>query len=420
MIKKIYSTSLATIKEHNEKIVFIIINISIALMGFLKSYVTMKFLDFYSVGLIAMMQALIDIISIFQLGFLNGGFRMYFLNTPTVNRKVNNVLFTYFSILSVVVFIVFFVLLSIHGYSVNLLLSFIACIVGVFSLAKNWVSNIYIALGKLRLLSTISFLSTFLSILFIFLVPYYGLLGAILLIVSQPLIFLFHAFLKQRSLLPTYFLVDKAIIRKLFKFGFIPFLMGIIVRLDSQVERWGIVHTLGLENLGKYNLVLIYCSLFYLVPSSLMSIFYPKAIGFYKSSNIKALNKFVGLLFFILFVYIVLAIGITVIFLPKIIQLILPRYYVGIRYVWYIFPYLIAQTLIMPLDLIYNVYAKFRIMFISYTVAFLVFCLIITYVVLSKIQIDLIYFPIAKSVEGAVFLLLSFIGYKFFFTKNKL
>lgn len=406
------------IKAQKQKLSYVFINVAMAMLGFVRSYITMKYLGFYDVGLLAMVMSVIEFVSMFQFGLLNGGFRMFFVNTASVNKKINSMLFSYFGLLTIVLLVALAIYIAIKG-TVNLQLGMIAlgAIIGVVSLIKNWISNLLIAAQKLAMLNRINIWSTLISFIFIFFVPSFGLIGSILLIISQPVIFTISALWLNPEFRPKEIFYSKVFLRKLMFFGFIPFLAGILVKVDDQVERWGIIDILGVEDLGKYNLVLIYCSLFMLVPASINPIFYPKAILEYKNNNYLALKKTLKQYILTLFAYTVVAICFTILLLPYTINLLLPKYNVGVQYVWYIIPYLVAQMLVMPLDFIYTLTAKYRVMFVSYIFAVLLFVVLIFVITTFSVK-KLEYFAIAKSLDGAIFVTVSYLGYYFFLRKK--
>ena len=403
---------------YRQKLLYVFINILMAGLGFARSYVTMKYLGFYQVGLVAMLMSVIEFVSMLQMGLLNGGFRMYFVNTRSVNKRINSMLFSYLAILLLVSLSVLAIYVGIKG-GINIQLEMIGLgvVVGIFTLAKTWCTNLMIAAQKLGLLNRLNVWSSVLSFCFIFFVPVYGLIGAILLVISQPVIFITSALWLNSELRPAGFFYKKSLLRKLMFFGFIPFLAGILVKVDDQVERWGIINILGLENFGKYNLVLIYCSVFMLVPASINPIFFPRAILQYKENNTVALKKTLTFYIITLFSYTLFVIAATVLLMPYLVNLFLPKYNIGVQYVWYILPYVVAQMLIMPLDFIYTLTAKFRVMFVSYTASVLLFVTLI-FIINGMVVKKLEYFAIAKSLDGFAFMIISYLGFYFFIRKE--
>lgn len=401
-----------------QKISYVLINLLIATLGFIKSYMTMKYLGFYEVGLLAMVMSIIDFVGMFQMGLLNGGFRMYFVNTPSVNGRINSMLFSYFGILSIILSVLAIIYILINGgIDIQFGMIILGAIVGIISLVKNWISNLLIANQKLEILNRINVWSTLLSFTFIAFVPYFGLLGSVLLIVSQPILFTLSALWSNPELRPTSLFYKKSLLRKLMFFGFIPFLAGILVKIDDQIERWGIINFLGVEELGKYNLVFIYCSLFMLVPLSLNSIFLPKAMLIYKAGNLNEFKLLLKRYILSLFVYTVCAIVLTILLFPYLINFFLPKYNVGVPFVWYIMPYLGAQMMIMPLDFIYTITARYKVMFFSYTAAVLIFIILVLSLKYFP-NIKLQYFAISKSFDGLIFVSISYLGYYFILRKN--
>ncbi len=307
----------------------------------------MKYLPFYDVGLLAMLISVIEFVSMLQLGLLNGGFRMYFVNTPSVNRRINSMLFSYFGILWILSLVVFLLAILLNGpLNLKILMIAIGAIAGTITLAKTWCSNLMIAAQKLRMLNKLNIWSTLLSFPFILLVPKYGLPGSVALITIQPVVFVIAALWFNPELRPHGPVYKKSLLRKLMLFGFVPFLAGILLKVDDQVERWGIIDILGIEVFGKYNLVLIYCSVFMLVPASINPIFFLKAIAQYRNNNLQELRKTMLYYILTLFSYTAVTIGLTVLLLPYLVNLLLPKYNIGVRYVWYILPYVFAQMFI--------------------------------------------------------------------------
>lgn len=397
-----------------------VINVLMAMMGFIKSYITMKYLDgFYEVGLIGMMQSVIEFVSMLQLGLLSGAFRMYFINTLTVNRRINSMLFSYFGLLLVLTILVSGgVGLWTGRYDLWVLLFLLACAVGVFSLAKTWLSNMLIAAERLPMLNKMNVWSSLLSFGFLLLVPYYGLVGCVLLMISQPVFFILFALWFNPGLRPRQIIFRKNLLRKMWLIGFVPFLAGILVKIDDQAERWGIIKALGFEGLGKYNLVLVYASVFMLIPTSIYPIFYPKMIMQYKENDLEGLKKTLIKFILILFGYALITFIGTALFLPYFINLLLPNYNVGVPYLWYIFPYLLAQILVMPIDLMYNILTKYKMQFISYGFGAALFVGMVIWISNLR-EVELSYFPIAKSIDGICFLIVSYIGYYLLFVKGK-
>jgi O-antigen/teichoic acid export membrane protein len=293
----------------------------------------------------------------------------------------------------------------------------VGAVAGIITLSKTWCTNLMIAAQKLGMLNKLNVWSTVVSFIFIFFIPQYGLIMAVLLIISQPLIFIISALWLNSELRPAGVIFSKKLLRKLMLFGFIPFLAGILVKTDDQVERWGIINILGIENFGKYNLVIIYCSVFMLVPASINPIFFPKAILQYKENNFAGLKKTIKLYVATLMSYAFVTFCITILLMPYVVNLLLPKYNIGVPYVWYILPYLAAQILVMPLDFMYTLTAKFRVMFVSYIMSVILFIILI-FVITNMAQKKLEYFAIAKSIDGLLFVICSSLGYYFFIRKT--
>ena len=93
--------------SYKQSISFIIINILVAFLGFVRSFVFMKFLDFKELGLITLIQTGAMLIGFFQIGLINGGYRILALQKTELSEETNNVIFSYFSLLSIFLTILF-------------------------------------------------------------------------------------------------------------------------------------------------------------------------------------------------------------------------------------------------------------------------------------------------------------------------
>ena len=76
--------------ENKDKLSFILINILSSLLKFVRSFVFMKFLNFHDLGLITIISTIMALFGMFQLGLLNGGYRIYSLKKPKAEEDVVN------------------------------------------------------------------------------------------------------------------------------------------------------------------------------------------------------------------------------------------------------------------------------------------------------------------------------------------
>ena len=78
---------------------YIIVNIIVSSVGFLRSFIFMRWLGLEELGLISLAQTVMQFISLFQIGLINGGYRLFSLNKVDDQRKINNLLFSFFFML---------------------------------------------------------------------------------------------------------------------------------------------------------------------------------------------------------------------------------------------------------------------------------------------------------------------------------
>ena len=129
---------------------FVVVNIAVSFIGFLRSFAMMRWLGLEELGVISLVQTVIQFIGLFQFGLINGGYRMFSLNKAQDRVRVNNLLFTIFIILFFV-FLFIWIILFTTGNSLivdnDLLL--VAIFAGSLTLVSNWLNNTLI--GKQRL-----------------------------------------------------------------------------------------------------------------------------------------------------------------------------------------------------------------------------------------------------------------------------
>ena len=379
---------MSTLLKKKASIWYVVINLLVTSIGFLKSYFYMKHLGFYDVGVVALIQTTVTFISLLQFGMLNGGYFLFCKDDQEYNKRLNNFLHTFILFLLVFVLVYYFV----HQFFVkkeqssNALFMLIGCWSGVLTIAMNWVQNMMIAGRRLKALNQTNLISNVVSLCFIFFIPRYGLWPALLLIVTQPLIFLGIVYVRFPNLKPDSLYFNRSMLKNILTYGFIPFLCGICLQLNDQIERWFVINNLGIENLGKYNLVLIYSSLFTLVPTSLANIFVPAGI---KAMEVRDMNKLrnVGKQFTsLIFIYVFATVVVTILFMPMLVQLLIPKYMVGVPYVWYILPGVCLLGLIAPINFLYYVSRELRFMLIAYLSAFMLSVLIVVALQFVKIS----------------------------------
>ena len=91
---------------------YVVVNIFVSFVGFLRSFAFMKWLGLEELGLISLVQTVMQFIGLFQLGLINGGYRMFSLNKVKEQERVNNLLFTAFCIFLIVLLLAWTIIVS--------------------------------------------------------------------------------------------------------------------------------------------------------------------------------------------------------------------------------------------------------------------------------------------------------------------
>jgi O-antigen/teichoic acid export membrane protein len=291
--------------------------------------------------------------SMLQLGFLNGGYRIFSENHKD-SWVVNDIVYSYFLIIeSIVIFGIFLMHFWGSLNNTNALFAILASFFGILLVLNNWIRNILIAEKKLLEVNKLNLTSTLFSFIFLTTVPFWGLYGALLVTFSVELIFFTLAIFRSKYLLPRKFNFQWKQYKWVLSFGFLPFLAGVISTYNAQVETWSIASFISTEALGAFYLPTLYISLFLLIPSAVSQLFYPDAIKSYTETNYKRVKKILKIYFLINLALSILIVFITLAFIELIIGHFVPKHLVGIPYVWLILPGLIIYTIKAPVDLIF-------------------------------------------------------------------
>jgi O-antigen/teichoic acid export membrane protein len=339
--------------KNNQSLVFIVINILVAICGFVRSFAFMKFFNFKELGVITLVSTGAMLIGFFQIGLINGGYRIIALQDKESNEKVNNVVFSYFGTLSLFL-IVFFVFTSITNLLADWLQIMLIIIIGISTLVTNWLTNALIGGREYKRLNIANSVSALASFACLLLAYYYGLIGALISLIIQPLLFVVMVFLTDRKEIPTAFDLDIKYIKYILSFGFIPFLSGIFFLLYQQIERWSVNSFLGAEALGKMYLVFLTTTLWLLIPTSINSLFFPKAVKFYADLDIIQFRKTIYKYLIILIIYCFVGIVLVAFLFSPLIELIFPKHLPYVKLVYIIVPALVLRTLSDPIGLLFN------------------------------------------------------------------
>lgn len=366
------------ISIYNPSFVFIFINILVAFFGFTRSFAFMKFFNFQELGVITLVSTAASLIGFFQIGLINGGYRIIALKKTDLSIKTNNVIFSFFGVLSIILFTV-----SIFGYFLGFfsdgLILIVINVLGISILINNWLTNTLIGGSEFKRLNIANFFSGLASLLCLVVAYYFGLYGALLSLMIQPILFVLLVFISDRKELPSKFDLDLKYVKYILSFGFIPFISGIFFIMYQQVERWSVTFFLGVESLGKMYLVFLTTTLWLLIPMSINSLFFPKAVKFFENGNMDQLKKTVNQYFLILILYSTVGVILIILIFPPLVELLFPNHYSYINLVFLILPGLFFRNMCDPIVLLLNSMVKLKPILYSDIISVFFYCLMLKF-----------------------------------------
>jgi O-antigen/teichoic acid export membrane protein len=350
----------------NDRAFFVVVNVGVNLLFLLRSYVTMRVLDYAELGLVTMLQSIILLIGAMQFGFLNGGYRLLCSADDEGARRINDLIYSFVGLLALASLAVAAVALAFASGSHYRLVTLLGVSAGVLTLVRNWMSNQMIARVMLRKLNRISLWSAMASIALLAGVgvdPFLACLGSIVL---QPAVFAASVFLSEPSLRPRGLAMPRDLVRQVLVSGFVMFLTGIFLQVNTQLERWYVLRFVGLDALGHLYLAILFIGLFQLVPSSLDAIFLTKLVRAHANRATAEVSRDVRRFFLATLGYSVLSVIIVATCARPLLELLLPKYIDDLRYVYLVIPGLVIFTLASPLAIMFNVLIRYRYFFYAY------------------------------------------------------
>ncbi len=384
------------------KIPYIVVNILVSALGFARNLIFLKAFGFADLGQIALMQTIIMLVGMLQLGFVNGAYRIYTIGKSEQNSRINDTLFTFFLLLTFSILATGFSLSSSsHADFIHPETLIIGLIAGVISVVSNWINNALIGDGKLLRSNYINLVAAFLSLGAAIISFEFGLSVALLSMLVQPACVVVFGLFLQKNLRPKRVNLDIGIVKQIFGFGFIPYLAGIFTLLSYQVERWSITYVLGAEALGQFYIVLLYGSVFLLIPVSLLNLYFPKAIRAYEGAQFEVFRHLIKRHFLELFLYLVLMLVGTSLVLPLVVRHYFPKYSDSLYLINYIIPGLVCIVLCDPASLFFNSTKRLRPLLISGSLVLLLGLVLIYVAYMMKI-FTLEIAAIIRSITGIV------------------
>ncbi|GHU73568.1 hypothetical protein FACS189413_18060 [Bacteroidia bacterium] len=384
-----------------KKINFIAINILSSGIEFGRSVLFLKYMPDSHLGQILLFQAIIAMLGLAQIGLFNGGLRIFSIDSDSYLYKTvnnNNVSF----IVCVTLLLTLLALLGYFFFDYDLLISILAILCGGFALLQNWFTNLLIARQKLTAINKYHFVSAVVSVILAFSIFQIGIIGALISISSGYLMFVSMFLIEQKEYFPIKWLkIDFAVIKKTLFYGFIPYLSGIAVILNNQIDRFFISNYISLEALGQFYLAVTFITIFNMVPNNLNSLFSPSTINNYACHKLKETVKATKQYFWILLLYSALASLCLVLFGEKVISFIFPNKLDQLKYLFVILPGVVALTLSKPFSLILYVALNLKSILWSNIFSLLTYVgILISLLLLQRFTLDNIAW--GKSMQGII------------------
>ncbi len=377
----------------------------------------MKFLNFTDLGIITIISTIMALFGMFQIGLLNGGYRIFSLKKPKEEENtINNLIYTFFGILTFIIAITAIGLKFFnYDFGTNFGLIISAIIFGIITMISNWINNQLSAHMSFKALNYLEILSTFISLVLLFSIPLLGLWGALITIFSAPFLYVLIAYIKYPYLLPTALYFNVKRYRWILSFGFIPFLAGIFVQLHSQIERWSIVSFLNTEALGMFYLPTFYATLFMMVPLSVNKLFFPPAVHKFSIGEFEGAKRVLRNYIIFNIIYSIIVILVTLLFMEPLVKIVLPQHLFATKWVWYLLPGMIAILFLQPLEILYNAAVRLNPVFWTY-LASVLFMGLLVFVGSRFFDFSLSIMAIIKSL---VLIFILFILYSYYFINKK-
>jgi len=399
-----------------KKVNFVAINLFSSAILFARSILFLKYLPEKDLGLIMLFNAIISILGLLQIGLFNGGLRIFSINEEVAHyQNVNNTNVTYVLLVISVLMLGSIVLNFFVKF--DLLIFFVAFITGGFALLKNWFSNVLVARGKLHEVNILNLLSSIIAALLTVLIFWYQIVGALISIASINIVFVIFFVIWQKEYRPTKFLINKVEIRKILAYGFIPYLSGIAVLINNQIDRFFIAGFLSMEELGKFFLASTFITLFNLFPNNINYLLLPSAINDYSNRNTKKTFKTSKVYFLIIMGYSIIIVLLLYIFGVKVISIFFPNRIEQLNILFIMLPGIIALSFSRPINLILYVALNLKAILWS-NIFSLISYLGILCLLLIFGQFSIINIAYGKTLQG--FLVLVFLGISFILSKKNI
>ena len=350
----------------DEKVAFLVVNVAVNLLILLRSYITMRVLDYPSLGLVTVMQSIMLLVGTMQFGVINGAYRLLCSESDESAGRINNVVYSCIGVIAAVAVGMCAVALPFSSSARVAAGIALGVVGGVLALLRSWVTNQMTAKVLLSELNRATVASAIASMLMLVFVPLAPLAACLAAIVIQPLAFVVQLLVNNRALRPTGFALPRALLARILASGFTLFLTGILTQVNNQLERWYVATYVGLDALGHLYLTILFVSMFQLVPSSLDSVFLPRLVGAHIAGRVGALQRDLRHFLGVLAAYCAVVVVAVWVLAPAVVGTLLPKYVPDLQYVRIVLPGLLLFAVSSPFASVFNVLIRYRTLLVAY------------------------------------------------------
>jgi O-antigen/teichoic acid export membrane protein len=353
----------------DQRVAYVVVSTGVSLLFLVRSYAAMRALDYAQLGLLAILQTVMTLVAVLHFGLLNGGYRLLCSEPPEMARRLNNLVYGFVVGLAAVSGCAVILLagtgvLSSSGPT-RIVVGF-GVAAGVSSLLRTWISNQLIAMEELRFLNRVNITSALASLVPLLWIGEYPLVASVATFVTQPMLFVIVALWLRPPLRPTGLSASADVWSRIVRGGILLFLGGLFLQAITQIERWYVVASLGVDGLGHLYLAIMFVALFQLVPTSLDAVFLPRVVRGRASKDVEAVGRELRLFMLVTFAYCVAAALLLWALGDWVVGLVLPKYLSDLAYVWLILPGLVAFTMSSPFAVVFTAMIRHRIFIIAY------------------------------------------------------
>lgn len=382
---------------------YIIITIIISVVGFLKTFILLKILNFEELGLTALAQTFISTIGLMQFGVVTGGYRLFSYKKQSTLENVNAAILIFFAFLTLILLISGVIISYFVDTEINVILVIVFILTGILSLYSNWVICKLLGTKNIFVVNKVQMVSAIISLLIIVSAIWFGFFAVVLALFLQPVLVIFLAYIQIPKIIPTVsFVCFKKYIKKIIFLGFIPYLTSSFGLFNSQLGRWLITFTLGTVILGKTFLPTLFVIIVSVFPGAIANLYFPKIIEKFEMNKFEDLNSIIKKQFLILGSYFSLVIIVTLSMVDVVIRYVFPNHSDGVAFVYAILPSVFFVHLSGPAINFFNAAKKFNYILIGGLITVLSYGFLL-FVYLYFFKPNLVFFFVIESISAFLF-----------------